>query len=65
MKQRVNKKPELWVKGQDVKIGFLTLGFTGEIIDNKQWGQPKGFILESIKGIRYEFIPHHGLTRID
>ncbi len=65
MKQRVNKKPEFWTKGQDVKIGFLTLKFTGETVNNQQWGQPKGYILESTKEVRYEFIPHNGLNRLD
>lgn len=64
MTTRVNKKTTEWKTGDIVKIGFLTLTVTGLKFNNKHWGQPNGFELESSKGVKYEFIPHQGLHRI-
>ena len=52
-----------WSTGSIVKVGFLKLRVVGveAVID----GMPDIYTLESLDGRKsYEFIPHHGLSRI-
>lgn len=52
-----------WRVGATVKVGFLQLRVLGVVAVKD--GLPDIYTLESLDGKRrYEFIPHHGLTRI-
>lgn len=59
----VNTK-QSWQPGQTVKVGFLSLRVVEAKPTPGDWA-PDAYILESSKGVRYEFVPHRGLSRID
>lgn len=62
--ERVTKTGNQWTVGNTVKVGFLRLVVLG--VDAVTDGMPDIYTLASPDGSRrYEFIPHHGLTRID
>jgi hypothetical protein len=59
----ITKSKQDWSIGATVKVGFLTLRVVG--VEAVYDGLPDIYTLESIDGRKtYEFIPHHGLTRI-
>lgn len=51
-----------WTPGMIVKVGFMTLLVTG--VKAVKDGMPDIYSLESSKGVKYEFIPHFGLSRV-
>lgn len=53
-----------WQVGAIVKVGFMSLRVLGSRAE-KDW-MPDIYELESLDGSKqYEFIPHHGLSRVD
>ena len=57
------KSQQDWAIGSIVKVGFLTLKFTGYIESVNYFQTAR--LLESLDGTKkYEFTPHHGLARI-
>lgn len=56
-------KNKSWNIGDKVNIGFMK---NLEVVSVKaiKDGLPDIYTLKSEKGLRYEFIPHNGLTRI-
>lgn len=60
----MRSKNKDWQVGAVVKVGFVTLRVLG--VRAEYDGLPDIYTLESLDGSkRYEFIPHHGLNRID
>jgi hypothetical protein len=59
----ITKTKQNWSTGQIVKVGFLTLKILSvKAIKDRL---PTVYTLSSLDGKKiYEFIPHHGLTRI-
>jgi hypothetical protein len=58
------RSKQSWQVGAVVKVGFLSLRVVG--VKAVYDGMPDIYTLASLDGLRaYEFIPHHGLTRID
>ena len=52
-----------WAIGATVKVGFLMLRVIN--VQAIKDGMPDVYTLASLDGTRqYEFIPHHGLTRL-
>ena len=60
----ITRSKQNWSVGQTVKVGFMTLKVVkAEAIHD---GMPDIYTLVSLDGTKtYEFIPHHGLTRIN
>ena len=57
------KSGNTWMIGEVVRVGFLNLRVIG--VRSIKDGLPDIYSLESIDHIRkYDFVPHHGLTRI-
>ena len=56
------KTRQNWDIGQTVKVGFMTLKVLS--VRAEYDGLPDIYTLESAKGVKYEFIPHNGLTRL-
>jgi hypothetical protein len=53
-----------WSVGSIVKVGFLKLRVVSAIAVKD--GMPDIYTLESLDSSKhYEFIPHHGLNRVD
>lgn len=52
-----------WTVGSTVKVGFLSL--VVESVRAVKDGLPDIYTLRSANGKLYEFIPHHGLSRIE
>lgn len=50
-------------EGNTVKIGFMTLTVLFQSKD-KDYYRARAWILESAKGIRYQFTPYYGLERL-
>jgi hypothetical protein len=60
----INNSTQKWVAGATVKVGFLTLRVISAVAIKD--GLPDIYTLTSLDGTKaYEFIPHHGLTRIN
>ena len=60
----INRTKQDWQPGNEVKVGFLRLRVIGWRAEYDY--MPDIYTLESLDGSkRYEFIPHHGLKRID
>ena len=59
----VQRSKQDWSVGATVKVGFLTLTVR-EIVPTPGDYRPDKYVLESAKGVRYEFTPHHGLERL-
>jgi hypothetical protein len=60
----ITRSKQNWANGELVKVGFLTL----RVIECRavKDRMPDIYTLESLdQSRRYEFIPHHGLNRID
>lgn len=51
-------------EGNTVKIGFMTLTVLYQSTTNEYY-RPRAWILESSKGIRYQFTPYYGLERLE
>lgn len=52
-----------WSVGKVVKIGFLSFRVLG--VEAVKDGLPDIYSLENLKGDKqYEFIPHHGVSRV-
>lgn len=59
----IQNSKQKWVKGQEVKVGFLKLRVVSAAAIKD--GLPDIYTLESLDSSkRYEFIPHNGLHRI-
>lgn len=58
------KKKNEFKEGNTVKIGFMTLTVLFQSND-KDYYRPRAWILESSKGVRYQFTPYYGLERLD
>ncbi len=59
-----SSKNKDWQTGAVVKIGFMTLRVLGVRAEVDY--MPDIYTLESLDGRKqYEFIPHHGLTKIE
>jgi len=56
---------QVWDVGAEVKVGFLKLRVVDGPIRNSDHYLPDIYVLESAKGVRYEFTPHNGLQRLD
>lgn len=59
----ITKTKQQWWIGATVKVGFLTL----KVVDahkNADKYFPDVYVLESAKGVRYEFTPYNGLCRL-
>ncbi len=54
---KIKKKKQDWSLGAFVKVGFLTL----KIIALNSDGS---YMLESTKGLKYNFVPYQGLERL-
>lgn len=53
-----------WQPGETVRVGFLALRVVAAIATPGD-GLPDVYELESLNGERrYEFVPHHGLNRV-
>lgn len=60
----MRSKNKSWEVGATVKVGFLSLRVLSVRAEKDYL--PDIYTLESLDGLkRYEFIPHHGLNRID
>lgn len=59
----IRNSEQNWEVGSEVKVGFLTLKVTAKRPTPGDW-KPDAYELVSAKGVRYEFVPHNGLTRI-
>lgn len=59
----VTTSKQAWEVGNTVKIGFLSLRITAKIPTPGDW-KPDAYQLVSSNGTRYQFVPHHGLTRL-
>ena len=63
MINQAHSKNPAWNLGSVVKVGWLTLRVTG--FRAVRDFLPDIYSLESLDGTRqYEFVPHHGLTRM-
>ncbi len=60
----ITKTRQQWWIGATVKVGFLTLKVVNAHKNDDRY-LPDTYVLESSKGIRYEFTPYNGLSRID
>lgn len=60
--QPLNKNKH-WSIGSIVSVGWLKNLRVVDVRAEKD-GMPDIYTLESARGIRYEFIPHHGIHRI-
>ncbi len=49
--------------GNTVKIGFMSLIVIGQSSESVYY-RPKAWVLESSKGVRYQFTPYYGLERL-
>lgn len=59
----IQNSKQNWAVGETVKVGFLKLVVVS-VRAVKDY-LPDIYTLESAKGVRYEFVPHHGLTRLE
>lgn len=59
MKSKNDFKP-----GNTVKIGFMTLTVLYQSSDSAYY-RPRAWILESAKGVKYQFTPYYGLERLE
>jgi len=59
----ITNTKQSWKIGDKVSVGFMK---NLTVIDIKPVYDylPDIYILESIKGIKYQFIPHNGLTKL-
>ena len=60
----VRNSKQNWEVGNSVKVGFLTLTITKKIATPGDY-MPDAYELVSSKGVRYEFVPHNGLNRLN
>ncbi len=61
----ITKSTQIWVPGQAVKVGFLSLVVV-EMVPTPGDGLPDAYILSSMDKRRtYRFVPHNGLERLD
>jgi hypothetical protein len=58
----ITKTKQDWSIGSEVKVGFLKLKVVG--IRAEYDYLPDIYELEDIKGRKYEFIPHNGLSKV-
>lgn len=56
-------KNKSWNVGELVNVGFMK-GLKVLSVAQIKDGKPDIYTLESAKGIKYEFTPHNGLSRI-
>jgi hypothetical protein len=61
MIQRSNQK---WEVGQKVNVGFMRNLTVLEKVPTPGDYAPDAYILESDKGVKYEFVPHKGISKI-
>lgn len=59
----ITNTQQKWNIGDKVNVGFMK-GLTVLAIRSEKDGMPDIYELVSSKGVRYDFIPHNGLTRI-
>lgn len=63
LKGMISNSKQDWSVGSIVRVGFMNL----RVVDVKgnSHGYPDKYILEGLKNTqRYEFVPHHGLSKI-
>jgi len=60
----MKKTSNVLTSGNQVKIGFMTLTVVG-MADHREYYRPNAWILESAKGVRYQFTPYYGLERLN
>lgn len=59
----IQRTKQNWQIGQTVKVGFMSLRVLG--VEAVKDYMPDIYTLESLDGTKkYEFIPHHGLSRV-
>ena len=60
----IKNTKQVWEIDQVVSVGFMknlrVIGYK----KTTDW-KPDAYLLESTKGVFYEFVPHNGLTRLD
>lgn len=54
---------QTWTPGALVRVGFLQLRVL-QRVPTPNDHMPDEWLLESVNGIRYSFVPHHGLVRL-
>ena len=59
----ITRSKQVWEVGSRVKVGFLSLTVTKKVPTPGDY-MPDAYQLVSDKGVRYEFVPHNGLTRL-
>ncbi len=57
-----NRKVSEWVKGEIVKVGFMTLEYTGAKLNN--FGCANSYRMIAKSGKEYWFTPHRGIEAI-
>ena len=61
--EMITNSKQIWEVGRRVKVGFLSLTITEKVATPGDY-MPDAYRLVSDKGVRYEFVPHNGLTRL-
>lgn len=59
----ITKSKQDWSVGSVVKVGFMTLTVVSITATPGDY-KPDSYQLVSSKGIKYEFVPHNGLTKV-
>lgn len=58
----ITNSKQVWVEGEMVKVGFLTLKVLKRVPTPGDY-MPDAYILGSAKGGIYRFVPHNGLNK--
>lgn len=53
-----------WQPGATVKVGFLSLRVV-QCVPTPGDSAPDAYVLQSMKGTYYRFVPHNGIQRCD
>lgn len=61
----VKNSKQSWEIGQKVNVGFLKNLTVIEKIPTPGDFAPDAYVLQSNKGVKYEFVPHKGLYKIN
>lgn len=59
----ITKSKQDWSIGSVVKVGFMTLTVTGITATPGDY-KPDSYQLVNSKGVKYEFVPYNGLTKL-
>ncbi len=60
----ITNSKQNWEVGCSVKVGFMKLTVVNKAPTPGDYA-PDAYILMNAAGIRYEFVPHNGLRRLD